>query len=116
MRLFSNACIALALFVLVGCGGADSGNGGADSGNDGDGEEMTETVTHSGTVSKVDAEAKMITVDVDDNGTMEFTIEESTPILQRYTEVPFDSLKTDQVVGVEVDEETSTPQQVNIAE
>ncbi len=109
MRIFSNACVALALFVLVGCGGADSGNSG-------DEEEMTETVTHSGTVTNVDAESKMITVDVDDNGTMEFTIEESTPILQRYTEVPFDSLQTDQVVGVEVDEETSTPQQVNIAE
>ncbi len=107
MRLFSTACTVLALVVLVGCGGADSENGTDDS---------SETMTHSGTVTDLDAEAKKVTVDVDDNGTMEFTVGESTPILKRYSEVPFDSLETGQLVGVEVDKESSAPQKVNIAQ
>lgn len=108
MKLFSKACVVLALFVLVGCGG----NGGESAADKADG---AKTVTHSGTVTKVDAEGKSITVDVKDKGTMEFTFGDSTKVLHRYKEVPFDSLRADRQVGVEVKEGSTTPMQVNIA-
>ncbi len=110
MKLFSKACIVLALLVLVGCGG-DGGESSADGAN----ADGAKTVTHSGTITEVDADGKSITVDVKDKGTMEFTFSDSTKVLHRYQEVPFDSLRADRQVGVEVAEGSTTPMQVNIA-
>jgi hypothetical protein len=110
MKLFSKACIVLALVVLVGCGG-NGGDGSADAGDT----EGANTVTHSGTITKVDADGKSITVDVKEKGTMEFAFADSTKVLHRYQEVPFDSLRADRQVGVEVEEGSTTPMKVNIA-
>lgn len=109
MNLLAKAGIALALFVLVGCGG-----------NGGDGEQMssseTKTVMHNGTITEVDAQAQKIMVDVKGGETMEFSFTDSTKVLKSYMEVPFDSLQTDREVGVEVRKEGDKriPTQVNL--
>lgn len=69
---------------------------------------------HNGTISNVDADAKKITVDVDGEK-KEFSIKESTALLgKQYQTMPFDSLKTDREVGIEVEEGSNTPKKVNI--
>lgn len=113
MKLFSKACIVLALFVLVGCGGGGNGSeGGGDDKASSDAD--VETVMHNGKITKVNSDAKKIMVDV--NGeTKEFSIVDSTQILNRqYQEMAFDSLKVDGEVGVEVEKGGSKPMQVNI--
>jgi hypothetical protein len=112
MNLFPKACTVLALLVLVGCGGADSGNGG---GGEETASSEVKTVTHSGTITNVNADDRKITVDLTDNGTKKFSLGKSTVVLERFKEVPFDSLAVDQQVGVEVEEGSSTPREVNIA-
>lgn len=113
MKLFSKACVALALLVLVGCGGnGNEGGGGGES--DAGGDDATETVMHNGTITNVDADAKKITVDVDGEK-KEFSIKESTAVLgKQYQTMPFDSLSTDREVGVEVAEGSDTPKQITI--
>ncbi len=108
MKLFSKACIVLALFVLVGCGGGGNGSEGSD------GEASAKTVMHNGTITNVDTDAKKITVDV--NGKKkEFSIEKSTSVLgKQYQKMPFDSLAVDREVGVEIEEGSKTPKKINI--
>lgn len=115
MKLFSKACIVLALFVLVGCGGGGNGgdSGGGESSSDGD-TEQTETVMHNGVVTNVDAGAKKITVKVDGEE-KEFSITDSTAVLgKQYQTMPFDSLGVDREVGVKVAKGSSTPMQITI--
>lgn len=112
MKLFSKACIVLALFVLVGCGGG--GNGGDSGGESASSDGETKTVMQNGTITSLDAGAKKVTVKVDGEE-KEYTIGESTAILNKmYQEMAFDSLEVDQEIGIEVEKGGETPKKINI--
>jgi hypothetical protein len=101
---FSKASIVLAVFIVVGCGGAE--------------ESPMETDAYNGTVAEVDAEERKIHVEVPDEGSMELAFTDSTQVLKNFLEVPFDSLNADRKVRVEVMEtgEEPTPMTVTLLE
>lgn len=91
MMQYSKALIIGVLFALVGCGGGGSDAPSVDSGS------------YTGTISDVNAEEQEIYVEVPDAGTLELYFTDSTEVVKNFMSMPFDSLKTDQEVRVEVE-------------
>lgn len=94
MMQHSKALVIGVLFALVGCGG---GGGGSDASS-------VDSGSYTGTISEVNAEEQEIYVEVPDAGTLELYFTDSTEVVKNFMSMPFDSLKTDQEVRVEVKE------------
>ena len=101
---FSKVWIVPVLFVVVGCGSAE--------------ESPIDSEAYNGTIAEVDAEARMVHVEVPDEGTMELAFTDTTQVLKNFLEVPFDSLGPNQKVRVEVveTEDQPTPTTVTLLE
>lgn len=91
MMHFSRTLIVCILFVVAGCGSEGGDATSVDSGS------------YTGTISEVNADEQKITVAVPDSGTLDLSFSDSTEVVKNFMSMPFDSLRTDREVRVEVE-------------